>query len=140
MKLGIAGITRSTIVNILKEKGLPRGPKRDESTWGEFLARHAKTLWACDFISRRILTPRGIRVAFALVFVHPKTRRAHVSAATLIPDSAWMAQAVSGLVRSLPKGTPRPKLMLCDSDSKYGKEFDRTLGAAGITGMRPSIG
>jgi putative transposase len=45
-KLGIGGVSRSTVVNILEQAGLPSGPQRGERTWDEFLKTHAKTLWA----------------------------------------------------------------------------------------------
>ena len=71
MKLGIGGVSRSTVVNILKQAGLPTGPSRDERTWDQFLKAHAKTLWACDFLTLRVLSAKGLKFAFALVFVHP---------------------------------------------------------------------
>lgn len=44
-------------------------------TWDEFLKFHASTLWQCDFFSTRVLTPRGFRDLFVLVFQHVGTRR-----------------------------------------------------------------
>jgi len=66
-------------------------PERGERTWDQFLGSHAKTLWACDFLTLRMLTAKGLKFAFALVFVHPKTRRAHVSLSTTSSDAAWCA-------------------------------------------------
>src|SRR6185312_14432928 len=48
-KLGINSVSRSTVVNILKENSLEPGPKRGEGTWDEFVKRHAETMWAADF-------------------------------------------------------------------------------------------
>ncbi len=55
-KLGIRTVSRTTVANILREHGFDPGPKRGEGTWDEFLTLHAKTLWACDFLPRRVLT------------------------------------------------------------------------------------
>lgn len=138
-KLGIGGVSRSTVVNILKENGLPTGPERGERTWDEFLKAHAKTLWACDFLTMRVLTRKGLRFAFALVFVHPKTRRAHVSLSTTNPDANWFAEVVRRFVASVPKGMARPKLLLRDRDDKFrvgDDTFSKALAQAGIDTMQ----
>ena len=44
-KLGIHRISVSTVKNILKARGLEPSPKRNGSTWDEFIRRHASTLW-----------------------------------------------------------------------------------------------
>jgi putative transposase len=51
-KLGVGGISRSTVVNILRQAGLESGPKRGEGSCDEFVTRHAATLWGCDFFSK----------------------------------------------------------------------------------------
>lgn len=138
-KLGIGGVSRSTVVNILKQAGLPTGPARGERTWDQFLKAHAKTLWACDFLTLRMLTATGLKFAFALVFIHPKTRRAHVSASTTNPDAAWCETTVRRFVASLPDGMAKPRLLLRDRDDKFtagGGAFGRALAGAGIASVR----
>ncbi len=138
-KLGIGGVSRSTVVNILKQAGLPTGPARGERTWDQFLKAHAKTLWACDFLMLRVLTAKGLKFAFALVFVHPKTRLAHVSASTTNPGGAWFAEVVRRFVASLPTGMAKPKLLLCDRDGKFRAgdgAFGRALAKAGISTVK----
>jgi|JRYD01.1.fsa_nt_gb putative transposase len=138
-KLGIGGVSRSTVVNILKENGLPTGPERGERTWDEFLKAHAKTLWACDFLTMRVLTARGMKYAFALVFVHPRTRRAHVSLSTTNPDANWFTQVVQRFVASVPREMAKPGLLLRDRDDKFrvGEDaFARVLANVGIETMQ----
>ena len=60
-KLGIKKISRQTVRNILKEEGIQPGPDRTSDNWNTFIERHAKTLWACDFFSVKIVTKRGLR-------------------------------------------------------------------------------
>lgn len=138
-KLGIGGVSRSTVVNILKQAGLPTGPARGERTWDQFLKSHAKTLWACDFLTMRVLTRKGLRFAFTLVFVHPQTRRAHVSTSTTTPDGAWFTEVVRGFIASLPNGMARPRLLLRDRDGKFTAgdgAFGRALAETGIKSMK----
>jgi putative transposase len=78
-KLGYTGISRQTVVNILKREGLDPWPKRGPGTWDELLKMHAETLWQCDFFSKRVITRRGLRQVFALVFINIATRRVWVS-------------------------------------------------------------
>ncbi len=54
--------------------------------WGEFIARHAATLWACDFMSVRTWTLRGRVDLYLLIFIHVSSRRGFVSPATVSPD------------------------------------------------------
>ncbi len=142
-KLGIGGVSRSTVVNILKQAGLPTGPARGERTWDQFLKSHAKTLWACDFLTLRVLTATGLKFAFALIFIHPKTRRAHVSSSTTMPDGAWFTEVVLRFVTSLPKGMAKPKLLLRDRDGKFAVgdgTFGKALAEAGIAPVRLPLG
>jgi putative transposase len=55
-KLGVRSVTKNTVRNILKAEGLDPGPKRGEGSWDEFIKRHAATLWATDFFSKKVWT------------------------------------------------------------------------------------
>ncbi len=85
-KLGIKKISRQTVRNILKEEGIQPGPDRTSDCWENFIERHAKTLWGCDFFSVRTVTARGIKEMYVLVFLCLETREAIVSDATLHPS------------------------------------------------------
>lgn len=138
-KLGIGGVSRSTVVNILKQAGLPTGPARGERTWDQFVKAHAKTLWACDFLTLRVLTAGGLKFAFALVFIHPTTRRANVSLSTTNPDGTWFTEVVRRFIAALPKGMARHRLLLRDRDGKFATgdgAFGSALAAAGATTLR----
>jgi putative transposase len=78
-RLGILSISRQTVRNILKEAGIPTGPQRSSASWTEFLARHAKTLYGCDFFTKSIVTPKGLVEMYLLVVIHWESRRIWVS-------------------------------------------------------------
>lgn len=86
-RLGINGICRQTVHNILKEEGIDTSPKRSQGTWEQFIQIHAKTLWACDFFSKKVITPRGIFEYFVLVFIKMETREIFVTNATAHPKA-----------------------------------------------------
>ncbi len=62
------------------------GPKRGAGTWDEFLKIHAATLWQCDFYSKKVLTIKGFRDLFLLVFIHVDTRRVFIAPSTFHPN------------------------------------------------------
>lgn len=131
-KLGVAKVSRSTVVNILKEHGLEPGPRRGPGTWSEFLRRHAATLWACDFFTARVWTLSGMVDVFVLFFVHVGSRRVHVAGLTAHPDHAWVAEQARSVVLTFAELPEKPKYVLRDHDAKFGEEFDEVFAATGI--------
>jgi hypothetical protein len=89
-KLGIT-VSRSTIV-ILREAGLDPNPQRGRGTWSDFVKRHAQSLWACDFLQRKIWTVCGPAHYFLLFFIHIGSRRVHLAGITAQPTVEWVAQ------------------------------------------------
>jgi putative transposase len=85
-KLRIRSISRSTVARILQEHGFDPGPKRGAGTWHDFVQRHVKTLWATDFFTKKVWTPRGLVEFYVLFFIHIDTRRVHVAGLTANPD------------------------------------------------------
>ena len=134
-KLGVK-VSRSTVVNILKDAGLPTGPERGEATWDQFIKSHAKTLWACDFLRHRIVTKWGFRDAYTLVFVNVATRRAVATASTEHPDAAWVAAQVPLLKTAAGDGATECRVLTRDSDTKFGRPFDEAVKAHDITPVR----
>ena len=87
-KLGYTKISRQSVVNILKRGGFDPWPKPGPDPWHELLKMHAETLWQCGFFSKRVVSRRGIRQLFALVFLNVATRRVWISECTAKPTSA----------------------------------------------------
>jgi putative transposase len=139
-KLSVLTISRSTVVNILKEAGLDPCPKRGEPTWAEFLKAHAATLWQCDFFSHKALTWRGWREFYALVFIHVDSRMVFVTQCCRSPDAAWVAEKAQDLVRHLEREGQGPSgvILSRDRDGKYRRDFDAALEEAGVQVRRIS--
>lgn len=129
-KLGILSISRNTVKRILKANGLDLGPKRGVGTWYEFLKIHADTLWQCDFMSLKAITPKGYRVLFVLVFLHVGTRRVFLSPATAHPNEAWVCEQARAFVRHARKNRLGADIVMHDRDAKFSAEFDDELRAA----------
>jgi len=134
-KLGVK-VSRSTVVNMLKDAGLPTGPQRGEATWDQFIKSHAKTLWACDFLRHQVLTVRGLRDAYMLVFVNVATRQAFATQSTEHPDAAWVVAQVPKLKVATGDGATQCRVLTRDSDTKFGRAFDEALRTHDITPVR----
>ena len=131
-KLGIRRICRQTVKNILKEQGTDPRPKRGKGTWDEFLKIHAKTLWACDFFSKRAITPRGFVDLYVLVFIHLDTREIIVTTSTAKPNSKWVEQQARNFLAQVADRDDRPGYLLRDRDSKFTRQFDEILKTDGV--------
>jgi len=139
-KLGVLSVCRSTVRNILKAHGIEPAPERDDPTWAEFIKRHADTLWACDFFTAKVITPRGMRPASVLAFIHIKSRRVIATRATFHPTRQWSADAAACLCQAVGEaGLPKPTVLIRDNDSKFGEPFDGELALHGIKAERTPI-
>jgi putative transposase len=132
-KLGICGVSRSTVVKILKEEGLDPGPKRGEGTWDEFIKRHTQTLWACDFFTAKVWTLRGAVDMFVLFAINVGSRRAHIVGMTPNPDRAWVVQQARNLAIQFGEEKIAPRYMIRDLDTKFVREFDMVLEGEGAS-------
>ena len=131
-KLGLDSICVSTIRNILKEAGLETAPGRGQGTWRDFLQRHAATLWACDFFTKKIWSMFGPVDCFVLFFIHLESRRVYIAGLTTNPTHAWVAQQAESFCQHATSQPDKPAYLIRDLDGKFGPSFDATLKAHGI--------
>ncbi len=131
-KLGIKGISRQTVRNILKEEGIKPGPDKTSDCWDNFVKRHAETLWATDFFSIKTVTTRGLRDMYLLVFLCLETREVIVSASTEHPNSAWVVDQTKEFLDQTMNREKKPSIVMHDRDTKFTKGFTATLKAKGV--------
>ena len=129
-KLGIQSISRNTVKNILKEYGLDPGPKRGEGTWDEFLKIHAKTLWQCDFLSKKTLTIKGFRDLYVLIFLHVATRRVFITPSTFHPNEEWVVAKAKQFQAHVKAEGLEVKILMHDRDTKFTPSFDEVFKKA----------
>jgi putative transposase len=122
-KLQIYCLSRSTIKNILKENGLDPAPQRSEDTWDDFIKRHFKTLWACDFFTKTVWTLLGPKTFHMLFFINVYTRKVHIAGFTEHPNKAWVKKKAK-IVSFLFENNKESSLLMRDGDSKFSKGFD----------------
>jgi putative transposase len=110
---------------------LDPSPRRGAGTWDELVKMHADTLWQCDFFSKRLLSRRGIRQAFALVFLNVATRRVWISPCTLHPTTAWVEEQAKAFTGQAKQDGLKVELVTRDRDRNYRREFDQALADGG---------
>ncbi len=135
-KLHIRKISRGTVKNILVANDIEPAPTRRGLAWAEFIQRHKQTLWACDFFSKSVWTPLGMRRFYVLVFIHIGSRRVHIAGITDRADRDWMAQRARELAdffRGRGRGQAElPTMVFRDQDVRFTKQFDAILKSAGV--------
>ena len=130
-QLYLGPIGRTTVRNILIEHDVDRGPGRGAVTRDEFIARHAKTLWACDFLSVRTWTWRRRVDLYLMVFVHVGSRRVFVSPATVSPGAEWTEQQARNFTMHVEESGLECSMVLHDRDAKFTRAFDSILNKNG---------
>jgi putative transposase len=135
-RLGIGRICRQTVKYIVKEEGIEPSPKRSTGTWDEFLRTHTETLWACDFFTKRTVTPRGLVDLYVLVFMHLETREVFLSPSIRYPDSAWVCEQAQAFVDHVADRELKPAYLIHDRDTKFSSDFRRKLKESGIQAKR----
>ncbi|MBA2115564.1 integrase core domain-containing protein [Bremerella alba] len=131
-KLGITPPSRNTVKNILKEHGLEPGPKRGEGTWDEFLKMHAATLWQCDFYAKRVLTARGFRDLYLLIFLHVESRQVYIAPSTFHPNEEWVTEQAQAFLKHAESQGQGVKKVMHDRDTKFTRAVDTEFESANV--------
>jgi len=100
---------------------------------------HAKTLWACDFFSKKVWTLGGLVEYFVLFFIQPGTRRVHIAGITANPDGAWMAQQARNMCMFFDDQSDPAKYLVCDRDTKFTEQFRAILESDGMEVVQTAI-
>ena len=119
-------------VAIMREAGLDPGPTRGDGSWNEFLTSHADSLWACDFLTKKVWTTAGLKDYFILFFINVATRRVFVSGMTPTPDSLWMAHQARGVAMHFQDQPVNPTYLIRDGDTKFTAESCAVLESEGL--------
>jgi len=126
-KLGLYAGANS-VKRILTDAGIHPSPERRKKKpalpWTTFIQAHMETMVACDFFSKTVLTLRGPRTAYVLMFIHLGSRRVFCSAPTYAPDSAWVTQQARNTLMWCTEQGIMPKFLIRDADTKFCTSFD----------------
>jgi transposase InsO family protein len=126
-------VSDQTVGNILKRRGIPPAPNRQQmTTWSEFIRSHMDVLVATDFFTAEVWTAAGLVTYYVLFFIHFASRKVHVAGVTPHPDERWMVQ-IARNVTMADRGFLSPgQYLIHDRDTKFCMAFQVTMDAAGV--------
>ena len=141
-KLGIR-ISKTTVRKILKDAGIHPAPdkafKKPAIPWTTFVHAHMESMVACDFLTKRIYTVRGVLTAHMLVFIQLGTRKVYCSPPTYNPDGDWVMQQTRNATMWLDDLGVQPRFLIHDRDRKYPDEFRAFWKTEGVRCIRIPI-
>jgi putative transposase len=133
-------IGRSSVRRILKDEGLTPSPTRrgraEETVWRKFIRLHVNTLAACDFFTKNVITPLGVRVAYCLAFIHIGTRKVFLSPPTYHPHEQWVQQQGRNLLMWLEDQQLEARFLIHDWDAKFSMAFRELVRSSGVRPLR----
>lgn len=134
---------RSSVRRILKDEGLTPSPTRrgraEETVWRKFLRLHLNTLVACDFFTKSVITPLGVRLAYCLAFIHIGTRKVFLSPPTYHPHERWVQQQGRNLMMWLEEQNLQSRFLIHDRDAKFSTAFRELFRNAGVRCLRTPV-
>ncbi|MFW5829488.1 MAG: integrase core domain-containing protein [Planctomycetota bacterium] len=121
-------LSRSTVVNILTEAGIPSAPHRGMS-WRQFLSAVMDGLFACDMFT--VDTPTN--TYYCLFVIHIASREVRIAGITANPDGDWMAQQGRNLTDCDNGFLRNCTHLIHDREPTFRHCLDPVLRSSGIT-------
>jgi len=120
-------ISRSTVVNILREAGVPTAPHRGMS-WKQFIATVMDGIYACDMFT--VDTPTN--TYYCLFAIKIGTREVELVNITTNPDGQWMAQQSRNLCDFEHGFLKDCRYLIHDREPTFIHQLDPILRSSGI--------
>ena len=121
-------VAATTIRSVLLAAGVPPAGRRSEMTWKQFLAAHAGSLVAADFLSVDTIFFKRL---YVLLYVHLATRRILLASCTAEPNAAWVTQQARNLSWKLEDEGIKLKVVIHDRDKKFAPKADTVFKSDG---------
>jgi len=93
---------------------------------------HAATLWQCDFYAKRVLTMKGWRDLYLLVFLHVDSRQVFITPSTFHPNEEWTTLQVEQFLEHAKSKELSVQTLMHDRDKKFTAKVDAKLQAMDI--------
>ncbi len=131
LKLGFQ-ISQMQVATILRTQRIPPAPRRSQSSWREFVCKHAAQTLATDFFTVETAWLQRLHV----LFFELASRKVHLGGITASPTGEWVAQQAPNLAWKVQDGAVKAKFLLRDRDSNFTASFDQVFGSEGVKVLR----
>jgi putative transposase len=125
-KLGFR-VSPTSVRRLLARARLGPAPRREWSTWREFLRAQAASIVACDFSTVETMF---LRRHYALFFIAHASRRVWLAGCTTNPSGPWVTQQARTL--GLDFAEQDVRFLIRDRESKYSGPFDEVFRSEGM--------
>jgi putative transposase len=123
-------VSDQTVGNILKKHDIPPAQKRKKTTsWKDFIRAHMAVMVGTDFFTVEVLTLKGLKTYYVLLFLHLESRRIYLAGVTRHPDQDWMEQMVRNVTMEETGILANCRYLLHDRDGKYCPSFREMIEA-----------
>ena len=109
----------------------PSGRPRGDLRWSKFLRTHAQGILACDFF---VAVTASFRSLYVFVIIEHGSRRILHLNVTGHPSAVWTLRQLREVVGL----ESRHRFLIRDRDCIFSSELDRSIGALGITVLKPA--
>jgi putative transposase len=134
-RLGVT-VSKTSVATVLARHGLPPAPRREGSTWSEFLQSQAKGILATDFFH---VDGVLLRRYYVLFVIEIDSRVVHLLGVTTNPAMAWVTQVARNFAADLEEARRRFRFLIRDRDTKFTASFDAVLSSIGIAAIRTPV-
>ena len=107
-------ISKSTVLNILKESGFPGRSRRRDESWYRFLRSHGTRFFACDFLT---VDTAFLKRLYVFALMDTSTRQIISIAVTRHPTAVWLENVLRNALMDI---KDYPKFIVSDRDGIYG--------------------
>ena len=108
-------ISKSTVLNILKESGFPDRSRRRDQSWYRFLRSHGTRFFACDFLT---VDTAFLKRLYVFALMDTSTRQIISVAVTRHPTAVWLENVLRSALMDI---KDCPKFIVSDRDGIYGE-------------------
>jgi putative transposase len=129
---------RSTVANILKERGIPPSSKRPMS-WRTFLGAHRGAIRGEDFFTADIWMLRGWLTYYATCVTELRSRGVRFTASPPYPYERGMSQVVRQPADVADAELVGPRGRICDPGRAWSTDLHHRLQAAGVRLIRARV-
>ena len=137
-------VSSSTVSRMLKDEGVYPEPGKGQSrtgegSWRRFIRLHMNTMVACDFFTKKVVTPFGVRTAYFLFFIHLGNRRVFLTPATYNANETWILEQARNFKEWYRQEGIDVRYLIRDRDTKYADRFDEYLSDHGAEIIRTPV-